>query len=202
MLHRVIDGTLTPFDVGPFTGCPSVTDIAVSRAGEVIAIGYDDIYSINENNGACTWVASLDVGGMNALGFAPAEGDPNGEVLYAMGGSEVYRIDDPTTGEMTYVGSLGGFFSAGDIVWVPGFGLMGSAGGGSDTSLLLIDVNGGEATLVGESLSGTLGLAVRDGVLLGFSSGGGMATIDPMTGATDQFKDTGIAFWGAGAALE
>jgi hypothetical protein len=150
-----------------------------------------NLYNVNTSNASLTFIGSTGVGLLGALEFGP-----NG-TLYGINsaggsGSSLYAID-PNTAAATFIGSLGydGMLEGG-LTFSPGgvaYAVEHFNGTSSLNDLVTVDLNTGAATnvaTIGTSYHDINGLVWRsDGMLVGLAddAAGGLATIDPGTGA-------------------
>ena len=199
-LYRVDPTTFAVARVGSFGVSDEMTDIAVTPAGELWAISFSALYRVDRATAAATYVASVPGSGNNALTFLAS-----GQLLAADGVGDVKRID-PTTGDVTSIGSFeNGLSSAGDLVAVGSvmYGISSTGGGGGDASgdnvLLRVDINTGVATVVGPIGFGSVwGLAYANARVIAFTNAGEIVQVDPATGVGTLLATRSVQFWGAG----
>jgi hypothetical protein len=181
-----------------------MTDIAVDPTGKMVGISFNNVYSIDTANAACTHLAALDRQ-LNGLSFLPTTADPLGPtklVGAAKDDGSFYEID-PMTGKSKVIGAYGNTItSSGDIVSVTGFGTVATVrqGASGNDFLARIDPATGAATLIGDvGRVNVWGLGFWKGRVFGFSSVQGFMTIDPTTGkgTTVPGGDT-VSWYGAG----
>jgi hypothetical protein len=186
--------------VGAFGAGDSITDIAVTPAGELYGISFSALYRVDKNTGLATYVAALSGSSNNGLTFLPS-----GALLAASGAGDVASIN-PSTGGTTFVGNFGnGLSSSGDLVAVGPvmYGISSTGAGGTDAAtnnvLLRVDVATGVATIVGPIGYGQVwGLAFVGARVIGFNTSGQIIEIDPQTGAGSLLATRNVQFWGAG----
>ncbi len=186
--------------VGAFNVGDSMTDIALTPAGDLYAISFTDLYSVNKANGQATHIAPVPGTGNNSLTFLP-----DGSLLAADSNGDVKRIN-PQNGQVVAVGNFGnGLVASGDMVAVRDgtmFGISSTGKGGGDASgnnpLLRVDVQTGAATVVGPTGFGSVwGLAYAGAKVIGFTNQGEIIQVDPQTGAGVLLAQKNIMFWGA-----
>jgi hypothetical protein len=176
-----------------------ITDIAVDRAGRILAVTYDRLLEMKPT-GECRAIAPLPRNQhFNGLSFIRA--DSGAEVLLASGlDGNVYRID-PSSGAATLVGPLGaGLRSSGDVVSVAGYGTLITLIGPASDQLARLDPTTGAATIIGPTgFTHIWGLGFWKDRVFGFTDQGEFITIDPRTGAgTLVDRETAFPYWGAG----
>ncbi|HEY3353330.1 MAG TPA: MopE-related protein [Polyangia bacterium] len=199
-LYRVDPVGFGVTHVGAFGAGDSITDIAVTPAGDLWAISFSALYRVDRTTAAATFVASVAGSSNNGLTFLS-----DGTLLAASGAGDVVRID-PATGGVSTVGGFGhGLSSSGDLVAVGGvmYGISSTGSGGSDASsnnvLLRVDVATGAATVVGPIGFGQVwGLAYVNARVIAFNTSGQIIQIDPQTGAGTLLTTRSVQFWGAG----
>jgi hypothetical protein len=199
-LYRVDPTTFAVTHVGAFGAGESITDIAVTPAGELYGISFTSLYRVDKTTGHATYVAALSGSSNNGLTFLPS-----GALLAASGAGDVSSIN-PSTGGTTAIGNFGnGLSSSGDLVAVGPvmYGISSTSSGGSDASqsnvLLRVDVATGVATVVGPIGYGQVwGLAFVGARVIGFNTSGQIIEIDPQTGAGTLLATRNVQFWGAG----
>ncbi|MGN6106271.1 MAG: hypothetical protein ACTHU0_14275 [Kofleriaceae bacterium] len=198
-LFRVDPDTLVVTSVGPFGfqgASDSITDIAIDRNGLLLGISFDKLYRIDPSTAATTFLAQLG-GAFNGMSFVPAAqvGETGDDVLIAVSGPYVYRIN-PATGGAAQIGDVSPYSSSGDIVSVEGYGTVLTSPGD-----VLVRLAPGDfaPTPVGTSIgfSGVWGVAYWGSRLFGFTSGGQFITIDPNTGVGTLVQANGPSWWGA-----
>jgi len=208
-LYRLDPVTKAVTEVGAFTGCSAVEDIALDSTSTMYATTLDGLYRIDRLNAQCTQIATGSY--PNSLSFVPAGTlDPTSEVLVGYVGDQYVRIDT-TTGAMQTVGSLGGgYTSSGDVVSVKGGGTYLTAKGGPnacDDCLLQVDPTTGAFLLEWGPLGYTavFGVAFWGGSVYGFDAGGDVFKIDfaglamQITPIAVPNAPPGLAFYGAGS---
>ncbi len=191
--------------VGPLSGCQTVIDIALDKAGQMYGTTSSGFVSIDKTTGKCTGIALGSY--PNSLSFVPAGTlDPLEEALVGYNGATYVRID-VKTGSVKSVGTLtGGFGSSGDIVSVIGGGTwLTVTGPGCGDCLVQVDPKSGDK--IGApyklSYSSVFGLAYWGGVVYGFTDAGQLFSVDLVSKATAdiaiQGKPSGLSFYGAGS---
>jgi len=192
--------------VGSFTGLnplwsQGITDIAVDQLGNMYAVGFFEIYSVDLDTAACDEIfTSTDILGpiMNSMTFLA-----DGTLL--VGGGSDWWIFDPDSGQRTHQGSFpGGWIFAGDMVGLPDgllYNLMSDSGEEADpTSLVVLDMDTGDTEEVGPTGYGAMyGVAYYNSnqQIYGFTEGGEILLIDPATGDATVVDSGGPAWWGA-----
>ncbi|MBX3395792.1 MAG: hypothetical protein KF841_10530 [Phycisphaerae bacterium] len=151
------------------------------RAAELLGIDFDGVlYDINLTTGAATNPRPTGVPTLSGLAWSPTAG------LYAHDAAtnSLFRLNR-LTGEATRIGSLGLDATEGDLAFHPLTGVLyGSQTAGSDR-LYTIDIQSGQATVIGSVLSGGDLSAMafnRNGELFGIdTSNHRILKIDPLT---------------------
>jgi hypothetical protein len=185
-----INGALGTVDVA--TGASAVignmgsqmTDIAFDGAGNLWAITFSQLFSVDKNSAAATLVGSLGVGTANALTFG-SDG-----TLYMAGGTGFYTVNT-ATGAATLVGNTGAQ-SSGDLAFRNGT-LYLTAGSSGFDSLYSINTATGAGTLIGTNLGVTdmFGLATPDNNVVYGTAGKSIFGINTATGTA-----TFMVSWG------
>lgn len=197
--------------VAAFSGCSQslltqVIDLAIDSKMNAYATTFDGIYSVDLSIASCTLIKTGSY--PNSLSFVPAGTlDSSVEALVGYFGSSYVRID-PSTGDVTSVGTLtGGYASSGDIVSVAGGGtFLTVTGNGCGDCLLQVDPTTGDMIQnYGQLTHGAVyGLGYWAGSLYGFDSAGDLFSISGGAGdagltTTDIALDAGVTWWGAGS---
>lgn len=205
-LYRIDPGTLQPALVAAFTfdsNPNNITDLALDRDGVMIGISLGQVYSIDRETAAATWLSDLDVG-FTSLSFVPE--DPTDlqseEILVAADfDGQVYEID-PQTGTATSVGNYGASIgSSGDIVSIHGFGTVATVTVPDDTNdrLAWIDPVTWQATIIGDTgVEDIFGLAFWGDTVYGFTDDNRFVALDVDTGEAAVLETGAVAWWGAG----
>jgi hypothetical protein len=208
-LYRIDPETLQVQPIGPFSfgglgGSDQITDIALDRTGNMIAISYTRVYAVDKTTAACRFLANLDRQ-FNGLSFLPSgtgAGAPEILVASALDGS-LYQID-PSGGASRPIGSYGnGTMSSGDLVSVIGFGTVATVRRPETENdwLARIDPATGLASPVGTQDTGfrdIWGLGFWRGRVYGFTAENQFVLIDPTTGIGQGVQVSGVSWWGAG----
>ena len=203
-LYTVDPTTFAVTWVGDFTGAnwlsPDITDIAIDVLGNMYAVGFGDLYTVNPLTAQLTHLGTyFDLyGNVNAATCLP-----DGTLILG-GGANLFE-SSTTSATRTLLGSVGGdWLFAGDTVGLPDgllYNLMAEDDVNNPTSLLTVDPDANLAlSVVGATGTGAMfGLAYHsaNGLVYGFTEAGDIYTIDPLTGAATLEASTGIAFWGA-----
>ena len=193
--------------VAPFTGCGAsgVIDIALDKDSNLIATTFDGIYQVDRTNAMCQLIQYGSY--PNSLAFIPAGTlDPNVEALVGYNSDQYVRID-PTTGNLTNIGTPwgNGLVSSGDIVSVKGGGTYLTVNGNNCGDCLVeVDPKTGAMTKNWGSLgySEVYGIAFWAGSVYGFDYAGEIFEVT-FNGGTMQTMlinaPPNVAFSGAGS---
>jgi hypothetical protein len=196
-LFRIDPTTLEVTLVGSFNpNAPHMTDLAVTPDGQVYALSNNNLYRVDPQTAKVTWVAQVP-GTLNvAMTF-----DIDGSLLAADKEGGFKRVD-PTTGQITEVGSYGsGLGSSGDLVALADGSLydvndVGTAK--SNNTLVKVDPATGAAVTVGAiGFRMVWGLSFWGGTLYGFTRSGEFIAIEPATGEGTLIHTFPNEFWGA-----
>jgi outer membrane protein assembly factor BamB len=180
-----------------------VTDLAVTRDGDVYAISSDNVFAVDAETGHATLTTGFD-GGLN-VGMTFLD---SGELLVAEKNGTVRRLD-PDSGEVTMVGVFGGGYgTAGDLVAVSDGTMYAIAedldGADGDPNILVtIDPASGEVDqVIGPiGFADVFGCAYARGHVYAFTKGGDIIEVDRTTGAgTLKRSYPDLTFWGAGVS--
>lgn len=206
-LYRVDTITKAVTEVGTFTGCTHIADIAVDADSNLYASTGTEMYLVATQNARCTKLAAGTF--PNSLSFVPRGTlDPSAEVLVGYQGADYVRIDTQTW-QTQKVGSLtGGFVSSGDLVSVKDGGTYLTAKGpGCADCLLEIDPKTGDLKknwgAIGKE--DVFGIAFWGGAVYGFSNDGSIFELGlaqdkvVRTDIPIPNKPAGLSFWGAGS---
>ena len=204
-LYTVDPMTFLLTKIGDFNGPEDMTDLAVTPDGKVYTVSRTGVYSVDQNTGAASKLATLgSTTSAVALTFRL-----DGKLLAADQSGNVIIIDT-TNGSTTSLGkysTTGGYDTAGDLVAVADgtmYGVSTKAPNVSDPSNVLIKVNTStaKASTVGSiGYTGVFGTAYSGGRVLAFTKTGQIIQINPATGdGTLVATHTGIAFYGAGTS--
>jgi hypothetical protein len=180
--------TVAEFEKGDF-----LIDVALSADGVVYASGLAGIYRVDVETGtgsrmplivpACEGLASL----------------PDGRLAAACG-SEVLVINTVDWTSTVLLLSEA-FVTSGDVTWFPDGKLYWTATSSEVPVLVRLDLDGGDAELVGPTESEPVfGLTQVDGALLGFTAEDGVLDLDPETGAVQSRSDLTGTWSGAASA--
>jgi hypothetical protein len=203
-LYKIDPDSLAIRLVAPFSW-PSLpdemTDIALDKAGKMIGISFNKVYSVDPKTATCTYLAPLSRS-FNGLSFiAPASAEGKEYLMATALDGSVFRID-PNTGLSTTVGNLGvGFGSSGDLVSIKGFGTVATVKeiGKVTDWLARVDPVTGKATLIGDTrFSKVWGLGFWKNKVYGFAESGQFILIDVKSGAGQLVPGPERAWWGAG----
>lgn len=206
-LYKVDPDTLAITKVGDFVwsnGSDQMTDIAIDKTGRMLGVSYTAVYQVDVSNAHATRLSTGLTGTFNGLSFVPAAmiGQTGDDVLVGTRNDDglVFRID-PTTGQSTQIGNMGGFTSSGDLVAVTNFGTVLTADNGlSNDRLVRLAPSSFAATAVGTTDIGYAdiwGVAFWKNKIFGFTMAGQFITIDPNTGVGTLVQSGGPAWWGA-----
>ena len=162
-----------------------VTDIAFSPTGDLWAITFSSIWSVNKATAAAAFVGNHGISNGNALVFAP-DG-----TLYAAGAStnNLFTINT-STGAGTSLGNMGAA-SGGDLAFNAGNLYLATTG----NQLRLIDIaNLAASTNVGAfGVANMFGIATGDDGLLYGVANRNLYTVNTSTGAA-TFKSAWVGF--------
>ena len=188
VLYKLDPLTNVVTEVGKFSGCSSVIDIAINKDFELFGTAFSGLYRIDKRTAVCTLIKSGSY--PNSLGFVP-EGTvfPDKEALVGYFGADYVRID-PVTGATTTIGALtGGYQSSGDIVSVKDGGTYLTVRGTACTHDCLAEIDPKTGKLIknwGDLGHDSLyGLAYWGGRAYGFSDAGELLEI--------KFDSQGVA---------
>jgi hypothetical protein len=180
-----------------------ITDLAVTRDGEVYAISSDNVFSVDAETGHATLTTEFD-GGLN-VGMTFLD---SGELLVAEKDGTVRRLD-PDSGDVTMVGVFGdGYGTAGDLVAVSDgtmYAIAENLDGdeGDPNVLVTIDPGSGEVDqVIGPiGFADVFGCAYARGHVYAFTKGGDIIEVDRTTGAGSLVRSyPDLTFWGAGVS--
>lgn len=207
ILYSVDTTTHAVREIGAFTGCTHVGDIALDETSTIYASTGAELWLIENNTGRCSKIATGTF--PNSLSFVPVGTlEPSVETLVGYQGGDYVSINTKT-GEVKKVGELGGGFeSSGDLVAVKD-GKSFLTVKGKDCSDCLVEIDPKTGKLVknygalGES--NAYGLAFWGGELYAFTDGGDvlLVKIDGDKLKTEKLTvpnaPPGLAFRGAGS---
>ena len=209
-LFRLDPKTKAVTEVGAFSDCGSVVDIALDESSNLFAASYTELYTVDKATAKCTSIATGDY--PNSLSFVPkGTVDQNAEALVGYDGSDYVRIDTKS-GVKTKIGALGGgLVSSGDIVSVKGGKTYLTVKGGSCTTndcLVEVDPATGKLLKNWGSIEhkDVFGLSFWGGKIYGFNKTGDLFEVTFGTSqlATSMIampgKPAGLSFWGAGSS--
>ena len=183
------------------THTPTLTDLALSYKKGMYGISFSALYKIDFlDPSQSTFVGSLGAS-LNALAF------DKDNVLWATGGSALYRVD-LTTGRAKRVGSFGGVgTSDGDLAFVDGT-LYATLSGAGGTHLATLDPKTGRAKSVGviragpaRALYGVWGLIWDGRTLYALTSSGGVFKLDTAKAIAKPLFAARARFYGACPAI-
>lgn len=208
-LFRVDTTTQTVTEVGTFSGCAYIADIALDETSTIYGSNGADLFFIETNTARCTKIASGAF--PNSLSFVPAGTlDPTAETLVGFQGGDYVKIDRQS-GKVTKVGEIGnGLQSSGDVVSVKG-GKTFVTVKGKDCADCLAEIDPKTGALVKSwgsiGAADVFGLAFWGGELYAFTFGGELllVTLDTAAGKAVSKKipitnaPAGLKFAGAGS---
>ncbi len=179
---------------------PGMTDIAMA-SNRLYGITFSAFYSIDVNTGHSSLIRNVGWLGLNAL-----VGSPDGSNLYTASYSGQFgQLSD--TGQYSLIGSLGSYEgralrSSGDMAFGADGTLYATVNNGRGDYLATIDVDTGQATVLGDiGYSAVYGLVFLDGTLYGTTADQNLIEINQTTGqGTHVTRIVGIelgAIWGA-----
>jgi hypothetical protein len=190
-LYKVDPDTLALDLIGPF-GWPAgyeqemMTDLAVDKDNNITAISFGNVFAVDRDTAACTFLASLS-GTFVGLSFLPQIDDTEILIGSTQDGG-VWQID-PTDGSSVQVGDFGGVMeSSGDIVSVAGFGTVATVKNASTNDYLarIDEANGYAATIIGNTNYPDIwGVGFWRGQVYGFVATNQFVLIDVNTGAAN-----------------
>jgi hypothetical protein len=205
-LYKLDPLTKVVTTVGDFQGCDTVIDIALDKSGNMFATTQSGFYQVDKTTAICTHIA--DGSYPNSLSFVPAGTlDPNVEALVGYEESIYVRID-PTSGNLTQVGSLGnsGYASSGDVVSVIGGGtyLTVNGNGCGDCIVEVNPTTGALVKMIGPlGHADVYGLAFWGGSAYGFDDAGELFQINLTNGMSTTIvipnAPHDLSFYGAGS---
>ena len=212
-LFRLDPKTNAVTEIGKFSGCGPVIDIALDESSTFYAASYMALYTVDKKTAVCTEIASGTTY-PNSLSFVPkGTVDPNAEALVGYEDSNYVRID-VKTGAKSTIGSLGAgaLTSSGDIVSVKGgksyLTVKGTSQCNTKDCLVEVDPATGKMTKNWGSIEhhNVFGLSFWGGKVYGFDEAGELFEV---TFGTSQLATNVISiasapamlsFWGAGSS--
>jgi hypothetical protein len=223
-LYKIDPETLKLTLIGPFADgadTPDITDLALDKKGNMIAVSQKNVYSVDNKTGTCTKLSSAKAHYVGLSYVVDNESVDKREYLMGLDkDGAVYEID-PQTGSSKKLGGLGSdpvdtkenLRAAGDIVSIRGFKTLAtverpkSVGENSDWLAELNELTG-KATLIGKvGFKGVWGLGFwkheSKNKVFGFTNKGEFILIDVATGKGSLVdKDAQREWWGAGVTTE
>jgi hypothetical protein len=199
-------------EVGKFSGCGPVIDIALDEASNLFATSYQALYTVDKATAACTEISKGAY--PNSLSFVPkGTVDANAEALVGYEDDSYVRIDTKT-GVKSTIGTLGGGLkSSGDIVSVKGgktYLTVKGTGKTCTTNDCLVEVDPATGKMLKNWGSiehhNVFGLSFWGGKIYGFIESGDLFEV---TFGTSQLattlipmpnKPSSLSFWGAGSS--
>ncbi|MDB4957860.1 MAG: hypothetical protein JWO36_5429 [Myxococcales bacterium] len=218
-LYRIDTQTLQPVEIGPLTNVTgSLTDLAIDKSDRMVGVTLNKLFSIDPTTGTAILIKALSgAGGYTSLSYVPSDlNDPNSTdiLVTANDQGDVFQID-PTTGNLTKIGSYGTsgsnkVISSGDLIGVRGLGIYATVDVGTQPNdyLASIDPATWKATPIGTGTgyNNIFGLGFWAGTIYGFvDAGTGMGKIikiDPTTGAGSELNSGAIQWFGAGVSTD
>ena len=179
-----------------------MVDIAIDRSGTMFGgvsehVGNGNfenrIFLINPETAFCTYLFEFD-DKLNGMAFLD-----DGRLVIA---GERVTVIDPQNGQpLVSWPSTDQYATSGDVVGLPdGFlywTVRGAAQGDADR-VVRIDPAAGTTAIIGDaSVTSIFGLGYAEGVLYGFTSGGEVVTLDPLSGAVIAVKMLDGRWYGA-----
>lgn len=200
-------------EIGKFSGCGPVIDIALDEMSNLYATSYTSLYTVDKKTAVCMEISTGTY--PNSLSFVPkGTVDPNVEALVGYEDDSYVRIDTKT-GAKSVIGTLGGGLkSSGDIVSVKGgktyLTVKSTSGKTCSTNDCLVEVDPATGAMVKNWGSiehhNVFGLSFWGGKIYGFNDTGDLFEV---TFGTSQLattvlampnKPAGLSFWGAGSS--
>ncbi|MBI5607583.1 MAG: hypothetical protein HY902_01735 [Deltaproteobacteria bacterium] len=187
-----------------------VTDIALDDNGNLFAVTFNDVFSCDKNTAKCQHLASLPQS-FNGLTFVPKDTAKTGvPALIGIANSGDWNLIEVAGGKakVSKLGSYGGYSSSGDAFSVEGVGTYATVKAGlfgSDKLVQVSPADGKVMKVVGDTgVSDLWGVAWSGGTLYGFSSAGGVYSLDMLTGKASTVPGlvvpSGVSWWGAGVS--
>lgn len=212
ILFRLEPKTKAVTEIGKFSGCSTIIDIALDEASTLYAVSYAALYTVDKTTAKCTQIATGSY--PNSLSFVPkGTVDASAEALVGYEDSDYVRIDTKT-GAKTKIGALGGGLrSSGDIVSVKGgksFLTVKGTGTTCTSNDCLVEVDPATGKLVKNwgsiEHNNVFGLSFWGGKVYGFDDSGelfevtfGTSSVTTTTISIPS-KPSGLSFWGAGSS--
>jgi hypothetical protein len=199
-------------EIGKFSNCGPVIDIALDETSNLFATSYTSLYTVDKKTAVCTEISTGTY--PNSLSFVPkGTVDPNVEALVGYEDDSYVRIDTKT-GAKSVIGTLGGGLkSSGDIVSVKGgktyLTVKSTSGKTCATNDCLVEVDPTSGAMVKNWGSidhhNVFGLSFWGGKLYGFNDTGELFEVTIGTSLTTTViampnKPAGLSFWGAGSS--
>ena len=212
---NVSTGVYTPFIIN---GTPAFADIALDSSGNLFGTRFgnpSELYRINRTTGTSTKVGPTSPNDPNGGFFINGLGFDKNNQLYGTGRAvspvsapnnisnlnSFYKIDT-TTGFATLVSNNSSFSSAGDIAFDPVTNkFFATSVTPANSTLFSIDPSTGTATQLGNiGFANVYGLAIENGTLYGYTSGGTQLTLNSFGGVISSRSITGLTGDISGAA--
>lgn len=200
-LYTVDPVTFNLTTIGRFDANDDMTDLAVTPEGRIFTCSRTTLYEVDPKTAKATKVIDIAASTSNVAMTFQVDG-----TLLAADQDGKVRVIDPSTGQVTELGTYGsGFDTAGDLVAVADGTMFGIAAKGPNatmTSNVLIKVNPQTAAAQGVGpigYAGVFGTAYSNGRVLAFTKSGEIIRIDPFSGQGTLVKThAGKVFYGAG----
>jgi hypothetical protein len=204
-LYRVDTVSREVTEVGVFSGCTYVADIALDESSNMYASTGSELFLIENNTAHCTRIAAGTF--PNSLSFVPAGTVEAGrEALVGFQGGDYVKID-PQSGAVTKIGALGGgLVSSGDLVSAKG-GKTFLTVKGKDCADCLVEIDPTTGAMTHNwgaiGKADVFGLAFWGGELYAFTNAGELLLITVDTGVLVvkpiPVTNAPAKFWGAGS---
>lgn len=167
-----------------------MVDIAIDPSGRIYGGTYEALYQIDPLTASLSKICDTDLRPY-ALAFS-SDG-----VLFAGAGPDIVEVNLVNCATQPLLQGSS-YETSGDLVGLPDGYLYWTVLGDNSDELVRVDPVTGAAFWVGVvDESQLFGLGYDAGELYGFSSGGAIVRIDPLTAATSVVSSDGTSWWGA-----
>ncbi|MDP2305117.1 MAG: hypothetical protein Q8P18_03740 [Pseudomonadota bacterium] len=195
MLYTWDPATAAATPVGAFldaaTGAPLsyAADIAIDGEGQMFASSGTSIYRVDAATGETTFERTVSETGTGLTVL------PDGRLLVAGAALTAWDLE---SGASEVIVAAGPLSTSGDVVAVPDGTLHWSVLGAEGDAWVVVDPSTGTLEERGSvGVSGLWGVAYAEGTLYGFSSSGGVYSIDGPTGQGVLVASSTVSFYGA-----